>query len=536
MPMTSPDPAPAPEPHLRGLSLARLAGVDAGLAERLPIERVLENEGVSPPTWRAAEAAWRARLAEDVDEEGPLSAAYDARLAAAQDRYGRSLPPVDGDLAAWLDLVRCFAGSAEPLALLRELGLRPTDLVRLHRRWSLALEADGALRERALALLEADPGLELGAMPELYVGATAVVPPPPEGPAEQVTAPVDDDLDDEEDEDEDEDEEDEDEDGVEEEPPPLWVPLPDWPREMPTGERAPDLAAVPPAPRPLARPSFARVPEPPAPPAAVAAPPLSASATVAGAFLSPFHTPLPFQKTPAVTAEAPEDAPEQGVVIQSAQASPLPFRTAAPDATTAGASISPFHAQLPFRPEASAPVAAPPARPAPARTVMTSASPDLRSASALPFRSPVAIAAPPPQPALGATAPPDAMSPFAVAPTPFQGRLPPPARPPARPAVAAPIDPSPAPPAAPVVAEAPPMPALTLDQYASLCAELTVFPQQTEAVFEKYGLGPLRARLAVDLGWRERLRRAPDEYAAWQALYARYHVYWTEQTRGGGHR
>jgi hypothetical protein len=78
-----------------------------------------------------------------------------------------------------------------------------------------------------------------------------------------------------------------------------------------------------------------------------------------------------------------------------------------------------------------------------------------------------------------------------------------------------------------VVAE--PHNVLSLAQYASLCAELAVFPEETEGTFWRYGLDTDEKRSAVDAAWKERLRREPAEYEAWQELYRRYHAYWTEQ-------
>jgi hypothetical protein len=65
-------------------------------------------------------------------------------------------------------------------------------------------------------------------------------------------------------------------------------------------------------------------------------------------------------------------------------------------------------------------------------------------------------------------------------------------------------------------------PKLTLQQYASLCAELAVFQDRTEAIFQQYGLGDPRDRLALDQAWQERLRQSPDEHQGWQALYRRW--------------
>jgi hypothetical protein len=75
------------------------------------------------------------------------------------------------------------------------------------------------------------------------------------------------------------------------------------------------------------------------------------------------------------------------------------------------------------------------------------------------------------------------------------------------------------------------VPELTLEQYASLCSEIAVFPQQADAIFQRYGLGSQRDRPSVDRAWRERLRRDPSLYRDWQDLYQRYQEYWTAQAR-----
>jgi hypothetical protein len=75
-------------------------------------------------------------------------------------------------------------------------------------------------------------------------------------------------------------------------------------------------------------------------------------------------------------------------------------------------------------------------------------------------------------------------------------------------------------------------PELSLERYASLCAELSVRPAESEAIFARHGLGAIRDRLGTDLAWQERLRKNPAEYRAWQELYQRYQIHWTEQRRG----
>ena len=82
----------------------------------------------------------------------------------------------------------------------------------------------------------------------------------------------------------------------------------------------------------------------------------------------------------------------------------------------------------------------------------------------------------------------------------------------------------------PSPASAPPAPSptLTLQQYASLCAELAVFPDRTEAIFQQYGLGNLPDRVAVGLAWQERLRHNPEEHQGWQRIYQRWLAHFEE--------
>src|SRR5262245_53545061 len=117
--------------RLHGVSLRAYAGVHAGLAEELEIDVVLAHEGIVPADWPEAEGAWSDRLRDDFEAEGPLQARYDEHLAEAQARYGRRVPPLDEDLASWLDFVRGWSADPEPVALLARLGLRSTDVIRL---------------------------------------------------------------------------------------------------------------------------------------------------------------------------------------------------------------------------------------------------------------------------------------------------------------------------------------------------------------------------------------------------------------------
>lgn len=62
---------------------------------------------------------------------------------------------------------------------------------------------------------------------------------------------------------------------------------------------------------------------------------------------------------------------------------------------------------------------------------------------------------------------------------------------------------------------------LTLEQYASLCAELAAAPAESDAVFGRYGLHAPEVRAEVDRVWKERLRSNPSDYARWLDHYQR---------------
>lgn len=68
-------------------------------------------------------------------------------------------------------------------------------------------------------------------------------------------------------------------------------------------------------------------------------------------------------------------------------------------------------------------------------------------------------------------------------------------------------------------------PTLMLAQYASLCAELAVFPAMSEQTFARYGLEAAHDRIAVDRAWQARLQSSPAEYQEWHRLFQHYHAY-----------
>lgn len=283
---------------------------------------------------------------------------------------------------------------------------------------------------------------------------------------------------------------------------------------------------------------FAKAPSPPAASAAPSAPPRPAPRAPQpaedGGTLEPQASPLrpkpalPFGAKPPKASHATQGLPAmtgvlpEGAVPPNARAAlPFPAKPAgaepprpdsgaaprppsggpAPSSPRGPASPPPLYAAV----RASPPITSAPAAPAdPERTVEAQPSPIKR---ALPFekkplkeRGTMAIPAMPL---------PTAAMPFARAP----GAAPPP--------------PSPGEPAPP------PVPPLTLEQHANLCAELAASRGNVDPIFAKYGLTDLRQRLTADLAWQDRLRGNPAENQQWQRLYQHYYAFWTAQSRPG---
>lgn len=540
------------EPMIQGVSLAQYAAVEAGTAAGLPLDVVLANEQVPAEDWPDAEEGWADRILDEDDEDEPLLKAYEERLAEAQDRYGRAVKPLDDDLGAWLDFVRRWSADDDPNEMVTRVGLRPADVLLLHRRWASRIARDPSIAERAKDILSAPA--PPGELPAITAEAVKPRPPAPDHAFAHAVPPFsavarDEDYEEDDDGAEEEDEEDE---ASEDDATPLFSPLPQW---IQAGARAPRPAAAPPA--PASRPQAVFHPEPPPPPPSrpsldVAPPPLAPrplealddnDVVTAPAQPSPFRKPsLPFQPGSA----PPEIAKAAPRSVQSA--APAARKQGDADETMMISAAALTASALPFdrSEEAEEPVEGDEA------TAMMSAAAFL--ASALPFdknAAPSVAKEAEPKPAASAPAPAAPVKPkeslsgttAGVVMSPFAGALP------FAPKGSPPEPPKPSPTRAP---EAPPPPpsqpgaappsaaaTLTLTQYASLCAELSLAPNGQEAVFHRYGLGVMRDRLRVDLVWQERLRRDPEEYRKWQALYEQYHRYLSakraeESSKGGG--
>ncbi len=76
-----------------------------------------------------------------------------------------------------------------------------------------------------------------------------------------------------------------------------------------------------------------------------------------------------------------------------------------------------------------------------------------------------------------------------------------------------------------------PLPALTLRQFASLCAELTFHPERRREVLERYGVPDEAVFLALDAHWRRERAARPETRTALADDFAT-HLAWLHAHRG----
>ena len=74
-------------------------------------------------------------------------------------------------------------------------------------------------------------------------------------------------------------------------------------------------------------------------------------------------------------------------------------------------------------------------------------------------------------------------------------------------------------------------PRLTLESYASLCAELSVYPDRAADILGKYGVTDDEARRAVDDDWGARLAENADTREEWERLRATHEGWLRQQPR-----
>lgn len=153
-------------PPPQGVSLRQYATVLAGRADGLPLSELLAHAGVDARHWPKAEEAWGERLLDDLEADGPLEEELERHLGEALRSWARPLPPLDGDLRAWLDFERAWAHEADAGALLGRAGMRPIDMTRLQGLWAERFQNDPALTAEALAILAGEPGAPCTPAPE----------------------------------------------------------------------------------------------------------------------------------------------------------------------------------------------------------------------------------------------------------------------------------------------------------------------------------------------------------------------------------
>jgi hypothetical protein len=73
------------------------------------------------------------------------------------------------------------------------------------------------------------------------------------------------------------------------------------------------------------------------------------------------------------------------------------------------------------------------------------------------------------------------------------------------------------------------LPAMPLEQYASLCAALAVFPQRAQEIVVRFGVADEGAKLALDAAWRAAFTRSPADLLRWQELFSQFCAAMTRQ-------
>lgn len=157
--------------RLLGVPLGQLAAVHAALAEGFALDEVLAIEELPTAGWPPAELAWKKRL---VDEQASFEE-YRALLMAEEERLARPVVPLDSDVEAWVQFLAAYGRHAQPFELLDELGMRLNDMARLGRHWARQMSAHPKLAKRAAKLAKALRDEEV-VLPAIAVGDCALGP------------------------------------------------------------------------------------------------------------------------------------------------------------------------------------------------------------------------------------------------------------------------------------------------------------------------------------------------------------------------
>jgi hypothetical protein len=155
------EPTSAPPP-IFGVTLEQYAGVNAAVLEGFGLPEVLTSEGLEAAIWPRCAVGWSGRIAK-AGVGGLVSLTYQEKIAFAQEWLGRRIEPLCDDLDAWFGFLGAWSAPPAPFDLLEDLGLQATDVARVQGAWTRRIEADEKLRKRvvevALKRLSAIPKL-----------------------------------------------------------------------------------------------------------------------------------------------------------------------------------------------------------------------------------------------------------------------------------------------------------------------------------------------------------------------------------------
>jgi hypothetical protein len=156
------------EPERHGPPLEQVTAIFAAEQDGFTVEEALEIEGVALEDWLNA----RASLLEELAVDPELHERYTAALAEAQARLHRDVSPLFDSVEAWVALLKSAEGTS-PARFLSQHGLTVGDVARLERHWRRSLAADSGLRATAKSLRES---ADAPPLPALRFGERRLVP------------------------------------------------------------------------------------------------------------------------------------------------------------------------------------------------------------------------------------------------------------------------------------------------------------------------------------------------------------------------
>lgn len=138
---------------IAGVSFADYLFVEASRLDGLSERDVLRWLGIREAAFARAEGPWSNRVNEELARDGSgFDELYQELLGRALSAWGRSVSPLDRDVAAWVAFQQHTLAAADPDEVPRRAGLTPGDEMRLARLWRQRL-ADPEIAARAAAAM-----------------------------------------------------------------------------------------------------------------------------------------------------------------------------------------------------------------------------------------------------------------------------------------------------------------------------------------------------------------------------------------------